>query len=178
MLDLDNMTTIDVILNGQTIALTEVEVIKNGVATTVWRAEQYIFQNGTLASGLSLSNFTNTDGYLHAGVGADDIDVSYDTTAQIQNIDFTNYSKLDIVLDYNNYANFGSSDACYGIDNCWTTELPDSNNERITTTITIDISSYTGTHYIGFGLTCENNSSEPTWGASSNVWISEIKLYN
>lgn len=144
----------------------------------LWSAEEYVYQDGTLASGITTNGFTNTDGYLYAGIGADDKDVTYDTTATIQNIDFTNYNKLDIVLDYNTYANYGSADVTYGIDACLTTELPNSNNDRITTTITIDISSYTSTHYIGFGLSCENNSSEPTWGASSNIWISSIRLYN
>lgn len=41
MLDLDNMTAIDIVLNGQAISLTEVEVIKGGVTTTVWRAHTH-----------------------------------------------------------------------------------------------------------------------------------------
>ena len=177
MLDLDNMTAIDVVLNGSTIALTEVEVIKNGVATTVWRAEFYVFQNGTLASGITNSGFEGSGASLHLGIGADN-NSEDSASAKIQNVDFTNYSKIDIVLDYQNYANYGNSTVSYGIDNCWTTGLQNSNNNTITKTITIDISSINGTHYIGFGVWAENKSSEPTWHASANIWIKEIRLYN
>ena len=176
MLDLDNMTAIDVVLNGSTIALTEVEVIKNGVTTTVWRAEFYVFQNGTLASGISLNALSNSGGYLQAGIGADNHE-SADTQVSVQNIDFTNYSKMDIVLNYNAGANYGSGTVAYGIDSYWTTALPGS-YAWTSTTITLDISSYTGTHYIGFGLAAENNSSEPTWGAWANIQIAQIRLYN
>lgn len=143
----------------------------------IWSAEEFVFQNGTLASGIINGGFTLSDGYLHLGVGADNNDEA-DASATIQNIDFTNYSKLDIVVDYKNYVNYGDSSVAYGIDNCWTTALPFSDNETITTTITLDISTYTGTHYIGFGVWAENKSSEPTWHADANVWIKEIKLYN
>ena len=134
------------------------------------------YQNGILASGITTSGFTIESGYLQAGIGADN-DESNDTQVSIRNIDFTNYSKMDIVLNYNAGANYGSGTVAYGIDSYWTTALPGS-YAWTSTTITLDISSYTGTHYIGFGLAAENNSSEPTWGAWANVWIKEIKLYN
>lgn len=136
----------------------------------------YVFQNGTLASGISNNGFTLSGGYLHLGVGADNNDEA-DASAKIQNVDLTNYSKLDIVVDYQNYVNYGDSSVSYGIDNCWTTALPFTNDGKITTTITIDISSYSGTHYIGFGAWARNDSSEPTWHADANVWVKEIKLY-
>ena len=143
----------------------------------LWSAEQYIYQNGSLASGISLSNLTNNGSTLHCGVGADNHE-SADTQVSIQNIDFTNYSKMDVVLDYNAGANFGSGSVTCCIDAYWDGRtLPESYN-RISTTLTFDVSSYTGTHFLGFGLYAENNSSEPTWGAWANVWIKEIRLYN
>lgn len=176
MLDFDNMTAVDVILNGQTISLTDVEVIKGVVTYQLWRAEKYIFQNGTLASGISLNGLSNSGGYLQAGIGAGNHE-SADTQVSVQNIDFTNYSKMDIVLNYNAGANYGSGTVAYGIDSYWATALPGS-NKWTSTTITIDISAYTGTHYIGFGLSAENKSSEPTWHAWANIQIAQIRLYN
>lgn len=142
----------------------------------LWSAEEYIYQSGTLLSGVFLSNLTNDGSTLHCGIGADNHE-SVDTQAAVQNIDFTNYSKMDIVLNYNAGANYGSGTVAYGIDSYWTTALPGS-YDWTSTTITIDISAYAGTHYIGFGLAAENNSSEPTWGAWANIQIAQIRLYN
>lgn len=151
------------------------EVTINGI--TVWLAEQYIYQNGTLASGITLGgDMFNSGGYLQAGIGADNHE-SADTQASIQNIDFTNFSTMTIVLEYRAGANYGSGNVAYGIDSYWTTSLPGSYS-WMPYTITIDISSYTGTHYLGFGLAAENNSSEPTWGAWANIQIAQIRLYN
>ena len=150
-------------------------LIYNGV--TVWTANNYIYQNGTLASGITTSGFWTRDGYLFITANADNHEEnSY--SGQIQNVDLTNYNKLDIVVDYNTYANYGDSSVSYGIDSCWTTGLPNSNNSVRGTTITIDVSSYTGKHYIGFGTWARNDSSEPTWGAWADLWIKEIRLYN
>lgn len=158
---------------GTTITLTS-----NATAIAQWKYDvKYVYQNGTLASDVTNNGFTNSGGYLHLGVGADNDD-SASAEGKIQNIDFTNYNKLEIILEYKNYVNYGSSETCYGIDGCWTTELPDSNNSRISKTITIDISSYTGKHFLGFGVDAENRSSEPTWHADSDVWIKQIKLYD
>lgn len=143
----------------------------------LWSAEEFIFQNGFLIDGVSNNGFTLIGEYLHLEADADNHDEA-DASAAIQNIDFTEYDRLDITLDYQNYANYGDSEVCYGVDGYWNTKLPDSHNERITTTITIDISQYNGMHYIGFGVWAENKSSEPTWIANANVWIKEIKLYN
>lgn len=143
----------------------------------LWSAEEPIYQNGTLASGINANNFTTRDGYLFVCVGADNHEEA-DNSARLENVDLTNYSKLDIVVDYNTYANYGDSSVSYGIDNCWNTGLPNSNNNVVTTTITIDVSSYTGIHYIGFGVWARNDSSEPTWGAWADLWIKEIRLYN
>lgn len=160
----------DYITNGDVYTL-----IYNGV--TVWTASTYLYQNGVLASGITASNFTTRDGYLFVSVSADNHEET-DNSARLENVDLTNYSKLDIVVDYNTYANYGDSSVSYGIDSCWTTGLPNSNNDVRSTTITIDISSYTGTHYIGFGVWARNDSSESTWGAWADLWIKEIKLYN
>lgn len=167
-------TIIDVVgASGASIAK---EIVGGASGTVFWRAEQYIFQNGTLASGITNSGFEG-GASLHLGIGADN-NSEASASAKIQNVDLTNYSKMDIVVDYQTYANYGDSSVSYGIDNCWTTGLPNSNNNTVTTTITLDISSYTGTHYIGFGVWARNDSSESTWHASADVWIKEIRLYN
>ena len=116
------------------------EIVGGASGTVFWQAEEAIYQNGTLASGITASNFTTRDGYLFVSVGADNHEEA-DNSARLENVDLTNYSKLDIVVDYNTYANYGDSSVSYGIDNCWTTGLPNSNNNVVTTTITIDVSS-------------------------------------
>lgn len=160
--------------NGASIAK---EIVGGASGTVFWRAEQYIFQNGSLASGISLSNLTNNGSTLHCGVGADN-DSDASTQCSINGIDLTNYSKMDIVLDYNAGANYGSGSITCGIDGYWNGRTLPESYDRTPTTLTFDISSHTGTHFLGFGLYAENNSSEPTWGAWANVWIKEIRLYN
>lgn len=143
----------------------------------LWSAEQYIYQNGSLASGISLNNLSNDGSVLHCGVGADNHE-SVDTQCSINGIDLTNYSKMDVVLEYNAGANYGSGSVSCDIDGYWNGRTLPESYERISTTLTFDVSSYTGTHFLGFGLYAENKSSEPTWHASANVWIKEIRLYN
>ena len=138
----------------------------------LWSAEEYIFQNGALASGVTASGFTLQDGYLFAYSDDDS-----ENLISIQNIDMTNYSKADIELDYRADADYGSASVKYGIDGYTSNELEDKYN-RVSTTITLDITSYVGSHFIGFRLYCRNDSDEPTYGAWANVWIKSIKLYN
>lgn len=139
----------------------------------VWLA----YQNGSLASGVSLNNLSNDGSVLHCGVGADNhSDAS--TQCSINGIDLTNYSKMDVVLDYNAGANYGSGSVTCDIDGYWNGRALPESYDRTSTILTFDVSSHTGTHFLGFGLYAENNSSEPTWGAWANVWIKEIKLYN
>ena len=130
----------------------------------------YVFRNGTLAEEVEYQNFTNTDGYLYAYVETEQGEKSENTFISI---DFTGYDHMDITLDYNTY---GGASINYGIDGETTTQLPHSNSSRFNTTITLDISSYSGVHSIDFVLYAVNESSEST--SSSSIWISEMKLYN
>lgn len=142
----------------------------------VFSTEMFVFKDGILNSDVTNNGFTIQEGYLWAGVGADN-DESEHAEVKLLNIDMTNFSKVDIELDYNAGANYGSADVKYGIDATQTYQLDDSDS-RVSTTITMDISTYTGTHWLGFYLYAKNKSSEPTWGAWANVWIKSIKLYN
>lgn len=163
--------------NGTVVDAIGFDVVENGVTTTVWRAEKYIFQNGSLANGISINGLSNSGGYLQAGIGADNHD-SANTQCSINGIDLTNYSKMDVVLDYNAGANYGSGSVTCDIDGYWNGRALPESYDRTSTTLTFDVSSHIGTHFLGFGLYAENNSSEPTWGAWANVWIKEIRLYN
>lgn len=140
----------------------------------------YVFRNGTLADGVEYENFTSADGYMCASAEADSgEDPPYESSREARiSFDFTGYHYLDITLKYNTYANYGSSSAAYGIDAYNSTGLPGTENSEEETTIKIDISSYTGVHFVGFNLYACNDSSAAGWTAFSKIWISEMKLYN
>lgn len=191
MLDFENLKRIKAITDGKAIELSEVQVQQKNAVKTVWKAfiepteptepeEQIIYGSGTLADGVAYQNFTNSNGYFHAYVDTEQgEDPPYESSKSVLiSFDFTDYDYIDITLDYQMYANYGGASISYGIDGYTPTQLPHSNNERINTTITFDISSYSGVHSIDFVLYALNESSEPSWGASSSIWISEIKMYN
>lgn len=148
----------------------------------LWSAEEFVFQNGVLTDGVSYQKFTNSNGYLGAYVeaeqGEDPPYVASIMAFIVFDFDCTNYNYIDITLDYQMYANYGEATINYGLNGYLPTRLPDSNNSKVNTTITLDISSYSEVNSIGFALYAKNESSNPSWGASSSVWIKEIKLYN
>lgn len=146
----------------------------------LWSAEEFIFQNGVLADGTAYQNFTNSNGYFYAYVETEQgEDPPYDARkSALISFDFTDYDYIDITLDYNTYANYGGASINYGIDGYTPSQLPHSNNNRVNMTVTLDISSYSGVHSIDFVLYALNESSEPSWGASSSIWIKEVKMYN
>ena len=140
----------------------------------------YLFHNGTAADGVEYNNFSISNGYMYAVVEADSgEDPPYEASRDaLFSADFTGYDRLDITMKYNTYANYGNSSVSYGIDSYGSTRLPGTESSEESTTITIDISSYNGTHFVGFHLGACNDSSDPSWTAFSKIWISEIKLYN
>ena len=136
----------------------------------VWIEVSYPYTNGTLASGISLSNFTNASSVLSAGVGAS-TDEENDLTAYIMGIDMTNYSKMDVVVAFTIGCVMGETYAKYGIDSAGTKVTGNSS-----TTLTLDISGYSGAHSLAFFFYAKNESDY--YGADARASISQIRLYN
>lgn len=179
MLDLDNKTAVEVMLNGETLNITEVEVQQNGILTTVWRAIKHIYKNGVLTDGITIINLSNTNGTLYAGVGDEPDDGDDESTtldAYIRNIDCTNYKYIDVTLEHRAYYNYGDAYIKYGIGPA-NIMLNDGEGTK-TSTVTLDVSSLSGVQSISFYLYTKNKSSEPTWHADAHIKISEIKLRN
>lgn len=146
--------------------------------TLLWRAEKYIFQNGVLESGVTLNNIDlGTTLYRQAyAEWVDDVDT---ILVEIEGIDLTDYSKMDIELNYNSHADYGETSVSCGIDGYSNKELPKTTNINGTpATVTIDISSYTGKHFVGFRLYARNDSSAESLHAWATIWIKSIRLYN
>ena len=146
-----------------------------------------IYENGTLADGITLTNFKNENGVLHAKVDAPDTDDSEHVLATINNIDFTNYRYMDLTLTCRAYVNYGDSTISYGFfpqgrsqnhkySNKYTT-LAHELNEATTFNLTVDVLPYLK-QPLYFWLNAENNSSEPTWTAFTWLKISKITLHN
>lgn len=138
----------------------------------LWSAEEYIYQNGVLASGVTLKNFSNTGAVLSAGTNADS-DEENQVEAKIYGIDMTNYSKLEMIVEWYVSCVYGDVWAKYGIDD-YVNRI--DNGVKETQTITLDISGYSGTHSLNFLFYAKNDSSY--YGADSTAKISSIKLYN
>lgn len=150
-------------------------LIYNGVV--VWTAVKYIYQNGVLASGVTLSNLSNTNKTLYVGISDepdDEEDHSTNLTVYVNNIDCTDYQYVDITLEHRAYVDYGSAYIKYGVGSA-NIMLNDDEGTK-TSTVTLDVSSYTGMQNICFYLYTKNRSSEPTWGASAHIKITEIKL--
>lgn len=144
--------------------------------TVLWRAEKYIFQNGVLESGVTVNNLS-IGTTLYKEIEATNTDDEEKCTCEIYNVDLTDYSKMDIEVNYRAYANYGDAHITCGIDEYSKNRLPDQAFDE-DKTITIDISSYTGKHFIGFYLYARNESSEPSWKAWAYLNIKSIRLYD
>lgn len=155
------------------------KIVGGTSGTVFWQEEQYIYQSGTLLSGVSLDGFTNTGSTLYRNIEADrgeNPDYEESGWATVDGIDLTDYAKMDITLTYNASVGHGDAYFQYGIDGL--TNTVDTSNGDVTTTFTLDISGLTGTHALQFYLYARNESSEPTWGAGVTLNISSIRLYN
>lgn len=148
-----------------------------------------VYSNGALAEGIVLDGFTNTGGNLYAVVEADMPEngepKSNRINVLVKNIDLSKYSKMEITLKYSYSINYGWGAIKYGIDSTETTTLYKSggwdnssptmeDSKTANEVVTIDISSYTGTHYLGFMYDVGDASSY--YSAKGELYISQIKL--
>ena len=93
----------------------------------------------------------------------------------------TNYSKIYISSTAYRVNNHGDAYCTVGIDTPHTYNfITDANGEgeNVTSTITIDVSSYTGVHSLQFYLYAYSRSSYTGYHSAVNLGITEIKLYN
>ena len=160
-------------------------LIYNGVV--VWTSENYLFSNGTLGSGISVSGASVSGNIIYAGVGsgADDEGNTEadDLTVTISGLDLTNYSKLYISSTSELYNNYGDAYCNVGIDSASTkffTVASGTSNDGVedTNTIVLDVSNYTGTHSLVFYLYAYSRSSYSGYHSVCRLGITEIKLYN
>lgn len=131
-----------------------------------------VFVNGVLAENItSHENFALSGNTLlgEVDVGPDE---SADKGCVIGGIIMTNYSKMEVDIDYNTSVFFGSASIGYGIDS-YTKRLPGTSSTS-STTLTFDISSYTGLHSLKFHVKAKSGSS--TYGAGCHVRIKRITL--
>ena len=148
-----------------------------------------VYSGGTLADGVTIDGFTNTGGNLYAVVEADmhenDEPKSNRINVLVKNIDLSKYSKMEITLKYAYNIAYGWGAIKYGIDSTEATTLYKSggwdlsqpsmeNSKTANEVVTIDISSYTGTHYLGFMYDVGDASSY--YSAKGELYISQIKL--
>lgn len=162
-------------------------LIYNGVV--VWTAENYLFNNGSLGSGISISGATISGGKITAGVGSSaSSDWEGDHEAEeaaivvtISGLDLTNYSKLYISSTAYRVNAYGDAYCTVGIDTPHTYNfITDANGEgqNVNSTITIDVSGYTGVHSLQFYLYAYSHSSYTGYHSAVNLGITEIRLYN
>ena len=145
----------------------------------------YVFQNGSLGSGISVSGASISGNIIYAGVGsgADDegnAEVD-DLTVTISGIDLTNYNKLYISTTSELYNHYGEAYCNVGIDNTntrfFTVNSGTGTGEQFTNTITLDVSSYTGVHSLKFYLYARSDSSYSGYHSVCRLGITEIKLF-
>lgn len=160
-------------------------LIYNGVV--VWTAENYLFSNGSLGSGITVTNATISGGKITAGVGSSastDWEGEHeaeeaDIVVTISGLDLTNYSKLYISSTHEDYNAYGDAYCNVGIDNANTRFFTVNGCDGIVTrTITLDVSGYTGVHTLKFYLYAYSRSSYSGYHTNCQIGITEIKLYN
>lgn len=131
-----------------------------------------VFVNGVIAENItSHENFALSGSTLLGEVDVDP-DESAEKDCVIGGIIMTNYSKMEVDIDYNTSVFFGSASIDYGIDS-YTKSLPGTSSTS-STTLTFDISSYTGLHSLKFHVKAKSGSS--TYGAGCHVRIKRITL--
>lgn len=148
-----------------------------------------VYSGGTLADGVTIDGFTNTGGNLYAVVEADmhenDEPKSNRINVLVKNIDLSRYSKMEVNLKYAYNIAYGWGAIKYGIDSTQTETLYKSSgwdnssptmedSKTANEVVTIDISSYTGTHYLGFMYDVGDASSY--YSSRGELYISQIKL--
>lgn len=143
-----------------------------------------VYSNGTLSEGITIEEFTNTGGNLYAGVDVDKTGTGITTSIEpkVKGIDMGRYSKMEVTLRYDINVYHGYCELSYGVNSANATSIYKLGSETMlnhvdvdkTETITIDISSHTGTNYLGFKLNVHNHSSD--FGADGKLYISQIKL--
>ena len=155
-------------------------LIYNGVV--VWTAENYLFSNGSLGSGISVSGASISGGkiFTHIGSGADDEGntEAVDRTVTISGLDLTNYSKLYISSTHDDKNAYGEAYCNVGIDSANTRFFTGNDVGTVTKTITLDVSGYTGVHSLKFYLYARSDSSYSGYHTNCQIGITEIKLYN
>ena len=152
-------------------------------------ASMMVYSGGALSEGVTIEGFTNTDGNLYAAVEADmpagGEPKSNRINIFVRDIDLSRYSKMEVNLKYAYNIAYGWGAIKYGIDSTETTTLYKSSgwdnnsptmedSKTANEVITIDISSYTGTHYLGFMYDVGDASSD--FNAKGELYISQIKL--
>ena len=164
------------------------DVEENGVTYQVWRAEKYIYQNGTLSGEVSLSGFTNSNSnlYYHLGQGGEEGEAPGPLVGQaiIIGIDLTNYSYLDFSALASSNSYWGSETYCkYGIDSANNTLFSyegykDSDASPISYAKTMDVSAYTGVHKFIFECKVHAATTNPDYHSNMDLYVSSIRLYN
>ena len=140
----------------------------------------YAFANGSLGSGVSLSNMSVTNGAIYAHVGCSE-QSSESLTAKVNGIDMTGFTTLTFRYALAKYVYYGENSLKYGVDSATmsmnvdglATDIYDGSALSYNTA-TIDVSSLSGTHPLVFVMNVESKSD--TYPAELNIHISEIKL--
>lgn len=156
---------------------------------TAFPAFMMIYSGGKLADGVNIDGFTNTGGNLYAVVEADMPENgeprSNRVNVYVKNIDMSKYSKMEVTLKYAYDIQYGWGAIKYGIDSTQTNTLYKSDgwdssvsgmlgSTTANEVITIDISSYSGKHYLGFMYDVGDGSSY--YWSKGELYISQIKL--
>ena len=151
---------------------------------------KYVFSNGSLSAGVSVSGASVSGGKISAGVASAagtegdkiiDSEVA-ELIVTISDIDLTNYSKLYISTTSELYNHYGEAYCNVGIDNentrFFTVNSGTGTGVWFTDTIILDVSSYTGTHSLKFYLYAYSHSSYSGYHSVCRLGITEIRLHN
>lgn len=136
----------------------------------------FIYNTGILADGVTLSEFTNVDSYLHAKCWAETTG-TVSVSAKVMGCDLTNFRTMRVTVDVSKYVGYGTATIKYGIDDA-TTELDIGNGITFKgLVVELDISEKTGAHDLIFDMNSVNQSSEITSHARVGVDISKIEVF-